>query len=542
MSVTQAPPSRTRDAEPDPTPQRPRRSRSHPLIAVVAVATFVATFAVTVVAAVVGTQDIFLMNADEAVAAMLSRSALDGHLTVLFPGNSYQGLVELPLYLVLDLLPGPQFVALRVLHAAIWYAAVGLWTWIALDLVGRRVALSSTARWWGAFAVAGLLTLSSYVGVHAWSRIYPGYHSGAALAALALIVATRAGSGRSWFLAGVLAGGAVYAQPMHVVGIATVLAAWAVADRRRTADLGWSLGGIALGVSPLVLWNLAAGWPVLDAQPVQHPDWTHLDRLANSARLTGRVLWGDGSGTMIGPVTLGPVGTLAMVVCAVVLVLLGGTGLVAMLRSWRSSLPLLVAFAVPVLGLPVLATFSLDSDPRYVVAWWPSLVVAVAVGTATLVAGTRGRVRHVVMVLVVAAVAAQAVVFVDGSRDLLAERAGLTAPHEAARELSGLLRRCGVDSVSGDYWRVYPVLWGYDGDLAVEVTNGSPRLSWFDRNGGPGRHAHLPADTADLARVAAEARALTGAPDWTPVSDRATGIVLVVEGTPESLPAGCAAG
>ena len=88
----------------------------------------------------------------------------------------------------------------------------------------------------------------------------PRLQSGALLAGLAVFVAARMQrSGRSrpilWVVAGALAGLAIYAQPMHVVG-AVCLGVLALSSADRIRAVACSALGTAVGVAPWIWWNV----------------------------------------------------------------------------------------------------------------------------------------------------------------------------------------------------------------------------------------------------------------------------------------------
>ena len=528
-----------------------------------------ATFAAVIWATGSGATDGWLLNADEAVALLIPESFARGGAEVIFPGNSYQGLLEVPFYVLIEGVGG-GVLGVRLLHHAAWIGAVVVWSVVGRQFLERsRGRLGGAARGWSLLAAVGLVGVTSLVGWQVWFHIYPGYQVGALLAGLAVLVGLRADRSGDpalwwWATAGVLGGLAIYAQPMHLVG-AVCLAVLAVTStgtgRSRLARVATAALGGLVGVAPWVIWNIRHGMPVLDpdARPVQHPDWGYADRLANTARLTVDVLWGDDR--VRGQVPTWVV--VAQLVGGIVLGVLAVMGLVALVRSWRRSAPLLVAVPLMLLGLPVLPTFSLDVDQRYAVAWWPALVVLVATGAASLgdvragaaedghdVVGPVGAIVRRRWVLVGRAVIAGAVVchvaaVVGLARPAIASRSAQADAVELTTDLGRDLRRCGIDIVAGDYWAVYPAQWGSDGRFGVMVIDDMERLSgltprrWsgdrrvavLSSNGGP------PAASLAATVVARTGRAGGG---WTPYQHRPTGVTVLLEAD-RALPDGCVA-
>lgn len=487
-----------------------------------------------------------LFNGDEAVAALLPVEFERGAPVLLFPDNAYQGVLEVPAYAVLWRLTGADPVPMRVLHQAIWLAAIGMWFAAALHPARRSGRIGAGAWWWAALVVTGTLAITSVVGWPVWFRIYPGYHLGAALAGAGALLAVHTAdrperSWARWWLAGLAAGLAVYAQPMHVAGLAVVGAVALAAGRS-----GWfgrlvSVGtGVVVGLAPLVLWNVRNEWATLDRrrQPVvEHPEWGYLDRFVGLWRTTQRVLWG---GDQLDP---GRVATVAAVVVAATLVLLCVIGLVVLVRNGGVGAALVVGPLVMLAGLPVLEVMSLQVDPRYAVGWWPALVVLLAAGAAWAAQrragwGRAARAGLALVVLVHLGTVVAGARAVERTTDADLDTVGDTA------ELTRDLRRCGVDTVWGSYWRVYPVLWASEAQLRGRVQWGPQRLDEL-APADPDtvrRVAVLPPPDATDAVAAAEQLADgtgRGASGWLALVHPDSGVALAVELTGEALPEGC---
>lgn len=499
---------------------------------------------------VTGLGDGARVNGDEVVALLLPEEAGRGSPDLVFPGNAYQGLLELPAYAVLWQLAGPDLVPARLLHQVVWLAALGVWTAACLSVMG---ALGATvrARWWGALAVVGLLGVTAPVAWPVFSSVYPGYHTGALLGGLAVLAATRVERGRGWWAAGLSAGLAVYAQPMHGVAVAAVLAAALLGPlggtRTRAAPLPGRGGrvvaaglGVLFGVMPLLAWNAANDWATFRPgnQPVVHPRWTYLNRLANLADVSGHVLSGNGSSGV--PAW----GVVVNVAVGVVLVALLGCGVMVLARCGRRGVPLQVAVVVALLGLPVLGAFSLDDQYRYAVAWWPALAVLVAAGTTWVADRPSARVRHSARGVVAVAVVLHVAVVAAVGRSALAAAAEQPDPSERTRDLVADLRRCGVDAVVGDYWSVYPVLWADGARMAGEVVWGPDRLEAVHPDGwnAPLRVAGLLApgvlDPVDAAAAVTRATERGGG-GWVYAVNPATNVRVALEVTDRPLPDGC---
>ncbi|MBM3661612.1 MAG: hypothetical protein FJW94_01780 [Actinobacteria bacterium] len=523
--------------EPNPAARRVVRSLQLAVAALVG-----AIVALPALATLTGLRDGLLINGDEAVAAMLPLEFVRNGPAILFPGNSYQGVLETPVYALLWWVFGPTAIPARLFHQLVWLAALGVWTWVATDLL-RRTGRSLVAQWWGALSVTGLIGLSSVVGWPVFYRIYPGYQLGALLSGVAVAVALRSTSVWHWVAAGFFAGAALYAQPMHlaaVVAVGVAALGWSGSVVSRPVRVTAAAVGGVVGLSPLLLWNLRNSFATFssDAQPVEHPEWGYVDRLANTLRITYRVISGDAS--LDPPSWWSP---LQVVVVAVVVVLCL-IGAVALVRVGRPAAPLLAAGAVLLLGLPLLPALSLEVDYRYAVAWWPAIAVLVAVGAATVV-DLRPPIRTVGIVAIGAALLLHAVVVVDGARRLLVEPSGDAGSAETLTlDLAEDLLRCGVTSVAGDYWAVYPVVWGSGATLDGEVFFGPDRLDSVnpvDRR-GPGRLAVLPppaaADPLNAAR-AIDVATGGGRSDWLVATHPGTGVVAVLERPAGPFPDGC---
>lgn len=504
----------------------------------------VAAVAAPVLATMTGVRDGFMVNGDEAVAALLPVEFARGGPVLLFPGNTYQGVLEVPVYAVLWWIAGPHELPMRLFHQVVWVGALAVWAWCAIEVVGRSRGASRRARWWGALGVAGLLGVTSVAGWPVWFRIYPGYQLGALLAGIAVWLTVGGDRARRWVLAGFLAGLAVYEQPMHVAGALAVLVAAVVttdAAMSRSRRVGSAVVGMFAGVSPLVLWNLRNSFATLGSstQPVAHPEWGYLDRSWNTARVTARVLWGDAS------TPPGSFGALRFLVGAILvgLVLLG---VVALVRVGRGGLPLLSVVAVCLLGLPALKAFSLDVDDRYAVGWWPGLVVAVAAGVV-VVATSEDLVRRIGLGALCLGLVAHLAVVVSGARSAVEHRSRWPSAEAETLDLARDLRRCGVDAVAGDYWVVYPAVWASDARVAGGSFFGPERLAAL----APAAWSRLqrvavlpptakvaPGDAANLVT----ARTGRGRDGWISATHPGTGVVVMLERTAQGLPDGCLGG
>jgi hypothetical protein len=295
-----------------------------------------------------------------------------------------------------------------------------------------------------------------------------------------------------------------------------------------------------LGLAPLVLWNLRNDLATLDpdTQPlVEHPEWGYPQRVLGVARTTSRVLWGGDQLSIGRPAQWG------VVLCAVALVVLSLLGVVAMVRWRGASRVVLLAPVLALLGLPVLRVMSLQVDPRYAVGWWPGLVVLVAAGAAAAAERSGGGGRAARTTLAGVVLVHLGVVGV-GAADALADQRDRTDGLDATVDLVDDLRRCGVDTVWGDYWAVYPTLWASDVELGAVVTWGPERLTTFrpDDLASVGRVAVLVpavmADTSASAELATDGTG-RGATGWTPVTDPDTGVRIGLERTAAALPEGC---
>ncbi len=496
-----------------------------------------------------GVNDGLLLNGDEVVAALIPDSFARSAPDVIFPGNAYQGLLEVPAYAVIQALGGGML-AMRLLHQTIWLGALVAWsaaTWTIL--AAHRGPIDRATKGWVLFAVLGLTGVTSMIGWQVWYHVYPGYQVGALLAGLAVLVAAHAAgdehaSALRWASAGVLAGLAVYAQPMHVAGVACVgVLALTVHQRvRTTVAVG---AGVLVGATPWLAWVAMNDVSLLDerTRPVQHPEWGYPERLANTARVTAQVVWGDGRVRVDVPGwVLATQVAVAVVTAGLILV-----GLVVLARSWRRSAALLVGVAVWCFGLPLLSTFSLDVDQRYAVAWWPAFVVLVAAGTLGSVGSSRstGPLRWAVATrsLLVVAVVGHVSGVVALAVPAIERRVGRPDAVELTEDLGEDLDRCGVDIVAGDYWSVYPAEWGADAEFDVTVVGGMQRLSGLGPRtwagdltvavlGGPGERS--------AASFAAAVTALhgRGRAGWVDLEHRPTGVEVLVEAD-RTLPEGC---
>lgn len=486
-----------------------------------------------------------LVNGDEAVAALLPAEFVDGGAGVLFPGNAYQGVMEVPVYGAVWWLLGADLLVLRLFHQALWVAAVAVWFVVALEPGRRDGSTGPRAYWWSAFTVAGLLGVTSVVGWPVWYRVYPGYQLGALLGGLGVLVALRArerdASSRWWFAAGLLCGAAVYAQPMHLAaGVAVVLLAAARGRPGVAGRVGASLVGGVLGVAPLLVWNLRNGMAILDpdGQPsVEHPEWGYPQRWVGLWRTTERVLWGGDQIRTAAPWSI------AALVCAGAALSLAIWGAVALARRRGSARVLLVVPAVTLLGLPLLRVMSLQADPRYAVGWWPGLVVLGAAGAAAA-ASLRGPGGRVLRAALVALVALHLAVVARGATVALDRDRPDGSTVEVTSDLVRDLRRCGVDAVWGDYWAVYPLLWSSGAGFAHEVQWGPQRLTAIGSGTDPDARRvavlvpSVMTDTTASARLVADGTTV-GQRGWIALVHPPSGARIALEETGAALPPGC---
>jgi hypothetical protein len=487
--------------------------------------------------------DGFWVVSDEAVAALLPADLVRGQISVLFPGNPYQGIAELPVYAVLWQVFGANTTPMRIFHQAMWLSALFLWTIVALQMVERGgTRISHRAKGWAVLSVVGLLGVTAPIGWPVWFRIFPGYHLGALLAALAALVGLRSTTWRGWGVAGLLGGLAIYAQPMHLVGVVIVgVLALTSAKADRVRAIAATGAGVFLGVGPLLLWNARNSFEIFtgDLTPSENPEWGYFDRLSNTVSVTARVLLGDPGGRATAPDLL----LVGQALAAAVLVALLAVGAVTLVRSWRTSAPLLAGIAVMLLGLPMLTTFSLDTDQRYAVSWWPALVILAATGAATIVSATATAVRQTAQVAIGLAIALQVACAASMAVTAIRDRSQYATADSGAIDLAADLQRCGVDAIAGDYFSVYPAVWGSDGNLEATVQQGPERLAGFvpDNWNEVETVAVLgPPNGGDAVALAAMVTEATGreADDWVALQHAGTATNILIEAD-HDLPAGC---
>ena len=156
----------------------------------------------------------------------------------------------------------------------------------------------------------------------------------------------------------------------------------------------------------------------------------------------------------------------------------------------------------------------------------------------------RPALRRAAVGTVAVALVVHLAVVVDGAWLQVERRTPVPSAESATRDLAEDLRRCGVDVVAGDYWAIYPAVWGSDARLRSATFFGPDRLDANRPASWPRvrRVAVLPPPTVVNGQDAANLVALRtgrGRDGWVATVHPGTNVRVLLERTASPLPAGC---
>jgi 4-amino-4-deoxy-L-arabinose transferase-like glycosyltransferase len=425
----------------------------------------------TVARLVMLTTNIARFESDEAVTGVMARRILDGDFPAYFGIQSYQGAFEQYLQAaVFAVLPDTPL-SLRSVQLVLTIA-IG----VLVYLLGTRMIGS---RWAGALATV-LYALGPYYSVIKGVRSHGGYDSATIFGLLAVLVALglRRQSARAHWLAaafGLLVGAAMWSNYLAVY-LLIPAALWAFGSARGSLKrlLPWGIGGLVVGLAPVIAFRLANGInpPSGTGTP---PETTYAGRMD--------LLFSPVLGKFLGVPSPDPWVARLIPAAVVLFVALGTLGAAVWVRRrgiWdtitlrtdrREPIDIiLVAFLVTPFIYAASSYTWFAGEPRYVFTLYPFL----AIGIAAAVFAFSGVPRRVLAVVVVAIgvtllVTNMRVVHAAGGEISAAD--GGMVHTEDLPDVVEVLQQQGADTAYADYWVANPLQF-YAGDgLAVASTS-----------------------------------------------------------------------
>jgi hypothetical protein len=405
------------------------------------------------------------LNGDEAVTGIMSLRILQGHPTWMIAHQDYGGTLEAWLAAPIMAVTGPSRLVLKGINLAAWLALVVVCYHLA------RTALSRT----GAAAAALVVWVMSFVTLWLSTLAYAGYATGLLAAVACMLVAARqaAADRPSWgaaFLAGLFAGLAVWLHPMYLALVVPALVVTTWRHRRQLARwLPATVVGGIVGAAPLLIYNMANGWPSLDppdlpGPAVGYPGMWKRFVLDLWPRTFG---FRTVNGEWLSPLHL----SLYLVVLAVAVV-----GLVRLItRSWPGRVIGVTGLAAPFV-LALFEHLSFFRDGRYGIA----LVVPIAIGVVAAVEwGLEAAPRAAKVGLVALPVLWLLVVTIPSFQ--------LTPPDRNAiqeRDIADLVKRLdelGIDKVRTDYFDAQRLVFATDQRILADDLPGVNRFPFIRR-------------------------------------------------------------
>lgn len=408
------------------------------------------------------------LSGDEALTGLMAKDVLRGEPWWILAGNAYGGTAETFLAAPLLALFPASTAALRSVSVALWAVAA-----ILLGLSAKRLVDTPTA-----VLVAGTYWLLSWSTVSLSIRAYAGYAAGAAAFAGWLLlqiddlstVQSETGPPAANFLVrplalGSLAGFAVWQHPVFLAPLVPGLLLAAASHRRELLRWASAVGcGIAIGISPFLVYNLVHSWPSL-TEPPTPASWTYTYRLANII-CTGlpRVL-----GLRLGLPTFQEVeapwvgGLLGRGLALLIGLLVAASFVLAIRRPGAARLIGVTGLVSPFL-LALFRNSIRNVDGRHIALFYPFLsLLALALALRAWRPAWRPR-----PILIVILPLAWALIF--ALPGLLLERRHPISVKALPRVVASL-DAAGVRFVRGDHWIVYPLTFRTDERIqATELT------------------------------------------------------------------------
>jgi hypothetical protein len=388
-------------------------------------------------------------NSDEATTGIMAMNILRGHLPVLVAGNAYGGTLESFIVAPVYAITGASEAWLKGLNVAEWLAAAVLVYFVARLMLSRMPSLMAASVFW--LGSGAMLWLST--------RAYAGYATGICAYLGAFLVAGRQAQAErpspgGAFLAGLLAGLAVWLHPMFLALMAPALLV--VTWRHRRSLARWLVpvvGGGVLALLPMLVYNVANGWPSLNDPYPQYASITYTQRLQRfvSQLLPRTVGQRDVNGYFGGRLLDGAwiLGALSWIVYLAIGVLTIAGLVVLFRRSWPGKVLAVSALVTPFI-LAFFSALSYYDDGRYGI----DFVVFIAIGVVAAVDAALRRVpiARRLALLALPVVWLLLVAIPSTSRIVPAIQRG---PDTDLTQLTRALDQAGIDRVRADYWIAY---------------------------------------------------------------------------------------
>lgn len=441
----------TTQAEPA-TPSRALWRLDGPLIAVI-----VAILLGTAARLVMLTTNIARLESDEAVTGIMAQRILDGDFPAYFGIQSYQGALEQYLQAaVFAVLPDTPL-TLRLVQVGFIIAIA-----VLVYVLGTRMTGS---RWAGALAT-GLYCLGPYYSVIKGVRSHGGYDGALLFGLLAVLVALglRRESARApWMAAalGLFTGLAIWENYLSAY-LLVPAALWAIASARGSLRrlLPWGIGGLIVGLLPVIAFRLANGLnpPSGTGTP---PPTTFSERMD--------LLFSPVLGRFLGVPSPEPWVARVIPGALILLIALGTLGAAIWVRRWgiwdmatlrtgrRKPIDIvLVAFIITPFIYAASTYTWFAGEPRYLFTLYPFLAIGIAAAVFTLHGTPR-------LVLAIVTLAVSATLLVSNMRVVYAGGGEISAADgglihtEDLPQVVDVLQEKGADSAYADYWVANPL-------------------------------------------------------------------------------------
>ena len=370
-------------------------------------------------------------NSDEAVIGLMARHVIDGEFTTFFWGESYGGSQEALLAVPGFLIAGSGWLALRIVPLGLFLVGLLLVWRIGLRTIGKRGAAAAVALYW---------VWPPYVIYHV-TLAFGFYGSGVVYCALLVLLALRIVERPDRTRVGLfgLVLGLAFWQTSQIVPIAIPVIAWTIWKQPKCLRHAWVAVALALlGALPWIVWNITHDWGSLSLPSGAESSYAHRLRLFVSPVLPMML----GLRTPFSQDALLPAPLVGLIYLGLCVLFLYGA-----YRSRRRNVSLLYAVAAVfpfVYGLAA-QTFN-SSDPRYVIALTPVLVLLVAQLMTEWLRGT--------VILAVACAVSFATLHRMESLPLPLASGKPMAPRDLAPLISALDREH-LDRVYAPYWLAY---------------------------------------------------------------------------------------
>lgn len=398
-----------------------------------------------------------VINADEAYSRIETFEILRGQFPIVLGGTVYTFPVEAYLYTPFTyLFNGANVVPLKLVSTLSWLGTAVTLYFIGRRVISERAGLIAASLCW--ITPGALMVLSI--------TAYPAYASGLFVTTLAFLVATivldrpePGPSRRLLVLFGALAGLAFWLHPMFLTVMVPMGAVVLWAVRRRIDAVASAIGGGLLGCSPLLLWNVANGWPSLET-PVKVPG-TYTERLRTFATdLIPRAFGLKDSGLAWFDDFWGPVLYLALLA-----MIAFGLWTIARHCTARGRIVLFVVLGSVFFLMALLRNLIYANDGRYAMISLPFVLIALAAGIDRM-AGRRPPWRTFGALVLVAAI--WIVGFVRPNAQPFLDARGVD-PNAQLDQIVDVLDQRGINRVYGSYWAVLPVDFAADNRIVSGV-------------------------------------------------------------------------